>query len=101
MLVTRMSHTTTTGRLRTLNSYTQTTNFIHSKTINSMKTYQFVHPNVPEAVSNPIEILNKVEIHDICRTLSLHVFPIPNASGENQSQREADYLENLTFTKAR
>lgn len=66
-----------------------------------MKTYQFVHPNVPEAVSNPIEILNKVEIHDICRTLSLHVFPIPNASGENQSQREADYLENLTFTKAR
>lgn len=66
-----------------------------------MKTYQFVHPNVPEAVSNPIEILNKVEIHDICRTLSLHVSPIPNASGENQSQREADYLENLTFTKAR
>ena len=51
--------------------------------------------------SNPIEILNKVEIYDICRTPSMHVFPVPNASGEDLSQREAEYLENLTVTKAR
>lgn len=51
--------------------------------------------------SNTIEILDKVEIHGICRTPSMHVFPVPNASGENQSQLEADYLGNLTFTKAR
>lgn len=57
--------------------------------------------DVPEAVANTIEILNKVEIYDICRTPGLHVFPVPNASGEDLSQLEADYLENLTFTKAR
>lgn len=57
--------------------------------------------DVPEAVANTIEILNKVEIYDICRTPSMHVFPVPNASGEDLSQLEADYLENLTFTKAR
>lgn len=57
--------------------------------------------DVPEAVANTIEILNKVEIYDFCRTPGLHVFPVPNASGEDLSQLEADYLENLTFTKAR
>lgn len=55
----------------------------------------------PEAVANTVEILKKVEIHDISRTLSMHVFPVPNASGEDLSKLEADYLENLTFTKAR
>ena len=57
--------------------------------------------DVPEAVDNTIEILNKVEIYDICRTPSLHVFPVPNASGEDLSKLEADYLEYLTFTKAK
>ena len=57
--------------------------------------------DVPEAVANTIEILNKVEIYNICRTPSMHVFPVSNASEGDQSQLEADYLENLTLASAK
>lgn len=57
--------------------------------------------DVPEAVANTMEILNKVEIYDICRTPTMHVFPVPNASEGDPSQLEADYLENLTLARAK
>ena len=57
--------------------------------------------DVPEAVANTMEILNKVEIYDICRTPTMHVFPVPNVSEGDPSQLEADYLENLTLARAK
>ena len=63
------------------------------KTYEEMKE---VFSDIPEALSNTMEILNKVELYSIERQPTLPLFPIPKESGT-----EYDYLENLTLNGAR
>ena len=63
------------------------------------KTYvemkEVFHDN-PEALSNTMEILNKVELYSIEHKTTLPLFPIPKGLGT-----EDDYLERLTISGAR
>ena len=63
------------------------------KTYEEMKE---VFSDIPEALSNTMEILNKVELYSIERQPTLPLFPIPKESGT-----EYDYLESLTLSGAR
>ena len=63
------------------------------KTYEEMKE---VFSDIPEALSNTMEILNKVELYNIERQPTLPLFPIPKEFGT-----EYDYLESLTLSGAR
>jgi DNA polymerase-3 subunit alpha len=52
--------------------------------------------NYPEAISNTMEIFDKVEFYDIQHKLVMPPFTIPEGF-----QSDADYLEYLTYTKAK
>ena len=63
------------------------------KTYEEMKE---VFSDIPEALSNTMEILNKVELYSIERQPTLPLFPIPKEFGT-----EYDYLESLALSGAR
>lgn len=63
------------------------------KTYEEMKE---VFSDIPEALSNTMEILNKVELYSIERQPTLPLFPILKEFGT-----EYDYLESLTLSGAR
>ena len=63
------------------------------KTYSEMKN---VFSDIPEALSNTMEILNKVEFYSIEHKPTLPLFPIPNGFGT-----EHDYLDSLTHSGAR
>ncbi len=63
------------------------------------KTYEEmreVFSDIPEALSNTMDILNKVELYSIEHKPTLPLFPIPKGFGT-----EHDYLESLTLSGAR
>ena len=62
------------------------------KTYEEMKE---VFSDIPEALSNTMGILNKVELFNIERQPTLPLFPIPKGFGA-----EDDYLESLTLSGA-
>ena len=63
------------------------------KTYEEMKE---VFGDIPEALSNTMDVFNKAELYSIEHHPTLPLFPIPKESGT-----EYDYLEGLTFSGAR
>ena len=55
-----------------------------------------VFSDIPEALSNTMEILNKVELYGIEHQPALPLFPVPKGYGT-----EHDYMESLTLSGAR
>ena len=55
-----------------------------------------VFSDIPEALSNTMEILNKVELYGIEHQPTLPLFPVPKGYGT-----EHDYMESLTLSGAR
>ena len=57
-----------------------------------------IFDDVPEALSNTIEILDKVELYSIDHKPDLPIFPFPLFDGKEIGEHE--YLEKLTFSRA-
>ncbi len=57
--------------------------------------------DVPEAIANTIEIFDKVEFYDIRHTPIIPSIDIPNGFGNDRKDREDNYLEHLSFYKAK
>ncbi|MCD4680630.1 MAG: DNA polymerase III subunit alpha, partial [Bacteroidales bacterium] len=53
-------------------------------------------PDVPEAISNTREIVDKIEDYDLRREIILPVFPLPESF-----EKEDDYLRHLTYEGAK
>jgi len=65
------------------------------KTCDEMRA---IFNDVPEALSNTIEIFDKVELFSIDHKPDLPYFPIPYDDGNKNGEHE--YLEQLTFSRA-
>ena len=57
--------------------------------------------DVPEAIANTMEILDKVEFYDIHHTPVVPAIYIPNGFGNERREKEDNYLEYLSFSKAK
>ena len=57
--------------------------------------------DVPEAIANTMEILDKVEFYDIHHSPIIPTIDIPNGFGNDKISKEDAYLEDLSFFKAK
>ena len=57
--------------------------------------------DVPEAIANTMEIFDKVEFYDIHHAPIIPRIDIPNGFGNDRKDREDNYLEHLSFAKAK
>lgn len=57
--------------------------------------------DVPEAIANTMEIFDKVEFYDICHAPIVPAINIPDGFGSERREKEDNYLEYLSFFKAK
>ena len=57
--------------------------------------------DVPKAIANTIEIFDKVEFYDICHAPIVPAVSIPDGFGNERREKEDNYLEYLSFFKAK
>ena len=57
--------------------------------------------DVPEAIANTMEILDKVEFYDIHHATIVPTIDIPKGFGNERKDNEDNYLEHLSFAKAK
>ena len=57
--------------------------------------------DVPEAIANTMEIIDKVEFYDIHHSPIIPTIAIPNGFGDEKISKEDAYLEYLSFAKAK
>ena len=57
--------------------------------------------DVPEAIANTMEIFDKVEFYDIRHAPIVPAISIPDGFGNERREKEDNYLEYLSFSKAK
>ena len=57
--------------------------------------------DIPDALENTMEIFDKVEFYDIRHAPIVPTINIPDGFGNDRSEREDNYLEYLSFSKAK
>ena len=57
--------------------------------------------DVPEAIASTMEICDKIEFYDIRHAPIIPTIDIPNGFGNARKEKEDNYLENLSFAKAK
>lgn len=57
--------------------------------------------DIPEAIANTMDIYNKVEFYDIHHAPIVPSINIPNGFGKERREKEDNYLEYLSFFKAK
>ena len=57
--------------------------------------------DIPEAIANTMEIYNKVEFYDIRHASIVPAINIPDGFGNERREKEDNYLEYLSFSKAK
>jgi DNA polymerase-3 subunit alpha len=57
--------------------------------------------DIPEAIANTMEIYNKVEFYDIHHAPIVPSVDIPDGFGLERKEKEDNYLEHLSFAKAK
>ena len=57
--------------------------------------------DIPAALENTMEIFDKVEFYDICHAPIVPAINIPNGCGNERREKEDNYLEYLSFFKAK
>ena len=60
-----------------------------------------LYVDVPEAIASTVEIFDKVEFYDIRHAPIVPTINIPDGFGNDRSEREDNYLEYLSFSKAK
>ena len=77
------------------------TNILQFRWLTSRKYMCELFSDVPEAITNTIEIYNKVEFYDIRHAPIIPTIEIPNGFKNDRKDKEDNYLEHLAFAKAK
>ena len=77
------------------------TNILQFRWLTSRKHMCELFSDVPEAIANTMEIFDKVEFYDICHAPIVPAISIPDGFGNERREKEDNYLEYLSFSKAK
>lgn len=77
------------------------TNILQFRWLTSRKYMCELFSDVPEAIANTMEIYNNVEFYDIRHAPIIPTIDIPNGFGNDRKDMEDNYLEHLSFAKAK
>ena len=76
-------------------------NYPLNRWLRSRKEMCELFSDVPAALENTMEIFNKVEFYDIRHAPIVPAINIPNGFGNERREKEDNYLEYLSFVKAK
>ena len=77
------------------------TNILQFRWLTNRKYMCELFSDVPEAIANTMEIYNNVEFYDIRHAPIIPTIDIPNGFGNDRKDMEDNYLEHLSFVKAK
>lgn len=76
-------------------------NYPLNRWLRSRKEMCELFADIPEALENTMEIFNKVEFYDIRHAPIVPSINIPNGFGKERWEKEDNYLEYLSFSRAK
>lgn len=76
-------------------------NYPLNRWLRSRKEMCELFSDVPEAIASTMEIFDKVEFYDIRHAPIVPAINIPNGFGNERREKEDNYLEYLSFSKAK
>jgi len=76
-------------------------NYPLNRWLRSRKEMCELFADIPEALENTMEIFNKVEFYDIRHAPIVPSINIPNGFGKERREKEDNYLEYLSFSRAK
>ncbi len=77
------------------------TDILQFRWLTSRKYMCELFSDVPEAIANTMEIFDKVEFYDIRHAPIVPAINIPDGFGNERREKEDNYLEHLSFAKAK
>lgn len=77
------------------------TDILQLRWLTSRKHMCELFSDVPEAIASTMEIFDKVEFYDICHAPIVPAISIPDEFGNERREKEDNYLEYLSFSKAK
>ena len=77
------------------------TNILQFRWLTSRKYMCELFSDVPEAIASTMEICDKIEFYDIHHAPIVPTIDIPNRFGNERKDNEDNYLEHLSFAKAK
>ena len=77
------------------------TDILQFRWLTSRKHMCELFSDVPDAIASTMEIFNKVEFYDIRHAPIVPAISIPNGFGNERREKEDNYLEYLSFSKAK
>ena len=77
------------------------TDILQFRWLTSRKYMCELFSNVPEAIASTMEICDKIEFYDINHAHIIPKIDIPNRFGNERKDKEDNYLEHLSFAKAK
>ena len=85
---------------KTMEEFAQT-DILQFRWLKSRKEMCELFSDAPEAIASTMEIVNKVEFYDIHHAPILPAIDIPDGFGKERKEKEDNYLEYLSFDKAK
>ena len=77
------------------------TDILQFRWLTSRKYMCELFSDIPEAIANTMDIYNKIEFYDIRHAPIVPAICIPNGFGNERREKEDNYLEYLSFSKAK
>ena len=77
------------------------TDFLQFRWLTSRKYMCELFSDIPEAIASTMEICDKIEFYDIHHAPIVPTIDIPNRFGNERKDNEDNYLEHLSFAKAK
>ena len=77
------------------------TDILQFRWLTSRKHMCELFSDVPDAIANTMDIYNKIEFYDIRHAPIVHAIRIPDGFGNERREKEDNYLEYLSFSKAK
>lgn len=77
------------------------TDILQFRWLTSRKYMCELFSDVPDAITSTMEIFDKVEFYDICHAPIVPAINIPDGFGNERREKEDNYLEYLSFFKAK
>ena len=77
------------------------TDILQFRWLTSRKYMCELFSDVPEAIASTMEICDKIEFYDIRHAPIIPTIDIPNGFGNERKDKEDNYLEHLSFAKAK
>ena len=77
------------------------TDILQFRWLTSRKYMCELFSDIPEAIANTMDIYNKVEFYDIRHAPMVPAIYIPDSFGNERREKEDNYLEHLSFAKAK